>query len=784
MKGLRIATVALCAVLLCILAPVRSEAAINPMISFQGKLTNPDGTNVTDGNYSLRFRIYTDPTADTGACANTCKWEETQGTVSVSGGLFHVNLGSVTALPGSVDFNASALYLGIKVSTDAEMTPRVRLTATPYAFNSDTIDGLDSTSLVQLSPGSQQTGNINVSGTITSGAINGITIGSTISGTGTLTVASGGSGNLVLDSASNTIQLAATDTMIQRTAGGTTTINLVDGANTLLSITNSGAGTASINVDGGYQIGGAAGASTTCSGGQIVQNLVINGGIATGGTCGTSYGTVQDEGSALTLRQTVNFAGGGIACADNAGSSRTDCSVAFISSDGAGVTSSASGLESGTGGFGLVQGCSNGQVLKWNDTSAVWECGTDRGSFHNVLDGNYTNNTTTFTDVDNNSDATDKLGFTIGANETWVFFADAQLQSNTTADQQWRVNAPSGATCDISVANVEQTISVSNLGCGTTTGNIAADAVTNNIFISGSIRNGATGGTVVVQYRQAAASTASTVHAGSYINAYRVDGADLAEIYYTKETDVFPGSLVVLNPSTEAGVNKSRAPYEQNMLGIVSTEPGHVLGQKKPPPGGTPVMVALSGRVPVRVSAENGPIRPGDYLTSSSTPGVAMRATQPGFAVAQALTGYDGDGQGAVVGFIKHVWYSPPQALGTELQNGTVAGTTLGALSINGSLTVIGDTTFRGKIFAGDIVIDGHLTVGSDTAGTAVIPAGQTSVRVHFRRPYASTPKITTGVSGYTLVKIDERTPQGFTLSIPLAAQDDISIDWLAVEGR
>ena len=28
-------------------APIHTEAAINPQINFQGKLTNPDGTNVT-----------------------------------------------------------------------------------------------------------------------------------------------------------------------------------------------------------------------------------------------------------------------------------------------------------------------------------------------------------------------------------------------------------------------------------------------------------------------------------------------------------------------------------------------------------------------------------------------------------------------------------------------------------------------------------------------------------------------------------------------------------------
>lgn len=943
MKRLLLALTALCTVAAYLLVQAPAQAAINPMISFQGKLTNPDGTNVADNTYSIRFRIYTDPSADTGSCANTCKWEETQGSVSVSGGLFHVNLGSGTALPGSVDFNGNALYLGIKVGSDAEMTPRVRLTAAPYAFNSDTLDGIDSSALVQLSPGSQQSGDINISGTVTSGAVNGISIGSTIqpsaagaltvrsnganalnltggaastwdvgnnllslqttnngpittgtglwtqggnltfsgtaartitgpgtggltvnvtsgplafstttsgtlsvssagalnlsggaasslnvgantlavtssnfsvstagaitaatstntinnlvinngslsnvganvTGSGALTVASGGAGALTLDSASNTLLLAASDTMVQRTASGTTTINLVDGANTLLSVTNSGAGNAVINADGGYQVNGTPGASTTCSGGQFLQNQVVNGGLSTGGSCATTYATVQDEGSNLTARPTLNFTGGGIACTDNAGSSRTDCSVGFISSDGAGATSSASGLESGTGGFGLIQGCADGQVLKWDDTASTWQCGTDRGSHHNVMDGDYTNTTTTFTDVDNNSDSTDSISFPIGANETWIFMMNVQLLSNATADQKWRVNAPAGATCDISVANVEQTVSVSNLACGATSGNLAADTATNNILITGSVRNGGTGGTVILQYGQVAVSGTATVFAGSYINAYRVDGADLAEVYYTKDTGVVPGTLVSLDPRVEAGVARTREPYDPNLLGIVSTKPGHVLGETKPPPGGAPVMIALSGRVPVRVSAENGAIRPGDYLTSSPTPGVAMRASEPGFAVAQALTGYDGQGEGSVVGFIKPVWYSPPQVKGADLQNSLLNDRAITGLHGNGPLVVTNDALFQGKVAVNDIHISGHLTVGGDTAGTVIIPAGNTSAEVTFGRKYKTPPKITTGVSDYTPVKVDRKTVDGFRLNIPSPRAEDLFIDWFAAE--
>jgi hypothetical protein len=35
----------------------------------------------------------------------------------------------------------------------------------------------------------------------------------------------------------------------------------------------------------------------------------------------------------------------------------------------------------------------------------------------------------------------------------------------------------------------------------------------------------------------------------------------------------------------------------------------------------------MAGRVPTKVSAENGPIRVGDLLVTSSTPGYAMRGT-------------------------------------------------------------------------------------------------------------------------------------------------------------
>ena len=98
-------------------------------IAFQGRLLNPDtGGVVSDGNYSIVFSLYTTETSGTAA------WQETQ-TVAVKDGVYSVKLGSQTAF-GTLSFN-QVLYLGIKIEDDSEMTPRLKLTASPHAFNAN-----------------------------------------------------------------------------------------------------------------------------------------------------------------------------------------------------------------------------------------------------------------------------------------------------------------------------------------------------------------------------------------------------------------------------------------------------------------------------------------------------------------------------------------------------------------------------------------------------------------------------------------------------------------------
>ena len=98
------------------------------MLSYQGTLSDALGNPVTD-SYDMTFRIYTSPT-DT-----SFLWEETRSginTVPVSNGLFNLMLGSLVPVPTSV-WEQPELFLGVKIGSDVEMTPREKLAVVPSA---------------------------------------------------------------------------------------------------------------------------------------------------------------------------------------------------------------------------------------------------------------------------------------------------------------------------------------------------------------------------------------------------------------------------------------------------------------------------------------------------------------------------------------------------------------------------------------------------------------------------------------------------------------------------
>lgn len=90
-----------------------------------------------------------------------------------------------------------------------------------------------------------------------------------------------------------------------------------------------------------------------------------------------------------------------------------------------------------------------------------------------------------------------------------------------------------------------------------------------------------------------------------------------------------PGDVLVLSDGDNADVMKSFQPYSSLVAGIYSTKPG-VLGRRQTTEKTQQeIPMAMVGIVPAKVSAENGAIRKGDLLVTSSTAGYAMKGTDP-----------------------------------------------------------------------------------------------------------------------------------------------------------
>lgn len=94
-------------------------------LSVQGTIQNFNGSAVDNGLYDVIFKLYT---TDAGGAA---VWSETQ-SVQVTGGVYSVLLGSVTPLTAAFD---QTYYLGITLPGGPELTPRSRLTSSPYALS-------------------------------------------------------------------------------------------------------------------------------------------------------------------------------------------------------------------------------------------------------------------------------------------------------------------------------------------------------------------------------------------------------------------------------------------------------------------------------------------------------------------------------------------------------------------------------------------------------------------------------------------------------------------------
>ncbi len=121
----------------------------------------------------------------------------------------------------------------------------------------------------------------------------------------------------------------------------------------------------------------------------------------------------------------------------------------------------------------------------------------------------------------------------------------------------------------------------------------------------------------------------TTIHA-------QQQGVEVTSVYEIPDTNAVEGDIVTV---TDQGLIRASKTFDNKMFGVIQETPLLVYRSETK---GKPVM--RSGIAQVNVTASNGVIKYGDYITTSTTSGKGEKATESGYVLGIALASYDGTG--------------------------------------------------------------------------------------------------------------------------------------------
>jgi hypothetical protein len=118
--------------------------------------------------------------------------------------------------------------------------------------------------------------------------------------------------------------------------------------------------------------------------------------------------------------------------------------------------------------------------------------------------------------------------------------------------------------------------------------------------------------------------------------------ADCAEPFEVADEKTEPGTVMIIDQ--DGKLRPCTRTYDKTVAGVVSGagnfRPGLVLGKRQSEE--SELLIALLGKVYCKVDARHSPVDVGDLLTTSSTPGHAMKADDPakafGCVIGKALS--------------------------------------------------------------------------------------------------------------------------------------------------
>ena len=589
-------------------------AILSEQINFQGELSDPSGVPVDDDTYDITFTIY-----DAGS---TPLWSETNVPVTVVNGIFNVRLPhDPGAYPFPADLFDNEVVLGVKVGTDAEMTPRQLLTAVPFAFKAADAESLDGHIADEFADAAHSHEFADINGTIDDGQV--------------------------------------PDDITVAHAAHATDADFAGDADHLDGLDASGFATASH----GHNFTAITGLITDA---QVPNNITINYAAQAGNADtvdGQHAAAFMTAGTDNWVNTTGDIMSGRLEVETNIMGSAWGESIKGVlntESTGAGVY----GISGGPNAYGVAGGATgtNGAGV-FGEVTGTYGRGVYGLAHHDGGVGVYGYN-----------EYRDNFGY--------VGYRDAGLYGKNNANgNDGRIGSFWEGVRGYSPA-ARGVLGVSDSGEGVrgthqNSGNtgvlghslygIYGQSALAGVYAECTNGNvGYIGGIGAAVYGEAASAS---YHAGWFDGKVKVEGttttdvlvitggADLSENFDVSPLDreILPGMVVSINPDQPGELMVSQQAYDRKVAGIISgagdVQPGMRMGQQGTRADGE-YPVALTGRVYCWADAAKGPIRPGDFLTTSSTPGHAMRvddhARAAGTTIGKAMTALD-EGSGLVL---------------------------------------------------------------------------------------------------------------------------------------
>lgn len=562
-----------------------SATEIPRMISYQGMITDSEGDPVTQPGLSFRFLIFDDPIAgDPGSAL----WIEVTEKDVVDGLVTH-NMGSLIPMPDNLFTEFDELWLEVWVDGEA-IEPRTRIVSSAYAFRVSTIDS---------ATGGAITGDVSIDGRLNveqsgtggdagyfwisdagnnSNAVTGFTMGTGAGGYFANNL--GGTGLIAYGDAQAIQCLSILGTGVY--AVSASLADLAKAVHGEISNSNPGAYSAAVRGEnkgtGGLGIGvwgshdgsgyGVYGTATTGVAGYFVTS---------GGGAPSLYARTEGTGDA------GQFQGGDISVKDATGAETVEIAPSE-GSTGAQIV------------LREADGTTNGIVM-----DAEWVDGPDRYGRIDLYQAG--NNTVVI--------RAGESPFTGGE----IRLREADGTTNGVIIDGEKVDDVNHGQIDLYMGGT-RTISIEG-GEESTGGQIRLRKADGTPTITLDAELGLGGdGRITTDELQI------------------TGGSDLSEQFdihsLVGNEPPSAGMVVCIDPQKTGELVVSSRAYDPTVAGIISgaggIKPGMLMGQRGTAGDGQ-FAVALTGRVYCRADASHGTIKPGDLLTTSYTPGHAMKVT-------------------------------------------------------------------------------------------------------------------------------------------------------------